>query len=260
MKKSAALITGASAGLGLEFAKLFAADGHNLVLVARRKDRLEQLAKDLTQLHKIETHIIVADLEDPNAPKKLFEETQSRGLFIEHLVNNAGFGYVGPFHHVSLNSDVGMIQVNVMALTALTKLYLTDMKSHGRGRILNIGSLAGFQPGPFMATYYATKAYVNSFSEALSHELKDTGITVTLSCPGPTTTEFGQRSGMDQKPVFKMGADTADEVARQAYKAMKSGNRRIVHNIKNQVGAALSGLVPNSILMNVIEKIQGPEK
>jgi short-subunit dehydrogenase len=260
MKKSAVLITGASAGLGTEFAKLFAADRHNLVLVARRKDRLDQLAKDLAQLHKIDTHVIAVDLEDPHAPQSIFDETKERDLFIDHLVNNAGFGYTSAFEDAGLKADTGMIQVNVTALVSLTKLFLPDMKAHSRGHILNIGSTAGFLPGPYMATYFATKAFVNSFSEALTQELKDTGITVTLSCPGPTSTEFGQRSGTDKKPLFNVGTATAESVAQEAYNAMKAGDRRIIHNLKNKITATLAGWTPNTILMNVVQKIQGPSQ
>lgn len=247
-----ALITGASAGLGLEFAKLFAADKHDVVLVARRLDRLEALAKELSAEHGIRAEAIAADLMDPAAPKAIAAEVERRGLTIEFLVNNAGFGLAGPFHTNDGERERGMIEVNVTALTMLTHAILPGMVKRGRGRILHVGSTAGFQPGPFMSTYYATKAFVSAFSQGLSHELKGTGVTCTLSCPGATATEFGQVAEMGNSRLFKMGTMRADVVAAQAYRAMHAGRRVIVHGLTNKLSAASSGMTPNAILLPLV--------
>lgn len=230
-----ALITGASAGLGAEFASLFAADGHSVVLVARRRERLEALAASLEREHKVEARVIAADLADAAAPRRIFDELDAAGVHIEFLVNNAGFGSNGPFVEADLEKELGQLQVNVLALTHLTWLFLPGMVARGRGRILNLGSTAGFQPGPYMAVYYASKAYVNHFSEALSQELKGSGVTVTVSCPGATATEFAAVAGNDKSKLFKSGVADAKAVAREAYRALHAGNPMIVHGLKNKV-------------------------
>ena len=258
--KSATLITGASSGLGSEFARLFAADNHDLVLTARRKDRLETLASEVSRKFGVTCHAIEADLQQPDAPAMIARKIQELHLHVDHLVNNAGFGYVGDFASSNKQQDLGMIEVNVTALVHLTKLFIGSMKHKGFGRILNIGSTAGFQPGPYMTTYYATKAFVNSFSEALAFELQGSGVTVTLSCPGPTATEFGERSGVDKKPLFKMGTATSESVARQAYEACIRGDRRVIHGMLNKVGAVTAGFTPNALLLRMVERIQGPQR
>ncbi len=235
-----AVITGASAGLGRDFARLFAADGVDVVLVARRRDRLESLAKELTEAHGVAAHVIAADLSEPQAPQRIFDQVQGQGIEVEYLINNAGFGTNGPFVELDLPRELSQIQVNVLALTHLTRLFLPGMVARGSGRILNIGSTAGFQPGPYMAVYYASKAYVNHFTEALAHELEGTGVTATVSCPGATATEFSNVAGNDSSKLFKMGAADPAEVAREAYRAMHSGRPMIVHGIKNKLG--LQGL------------------
>ncbi len=233
-----ALITGASAGLGLEYAKLFAADKHDLVLVARRRERLDQLGADLKAAHGVKVLVIAADLNDAAAPKAICDEVTKAGLDVEFLVNNAGFGTVGPFAQADLAKELGQVTVNVSALVALTHLFLPGMLKRGRGRVLNIGSTAGFQAGPYMATYYATKAFVNSFTEALGHELKGTGVTATVSCPGATATEFASLSGNDKTRLFtSMGRPMgAAEVALQGYRAMHAGKLISVHGLKNLIG------------------------
>ena len=190
-----ALITGASAGIGKELARLLAVD-HDLILTARREDELNSLAQELSRTR---CHVVPLDLASPTGPKALFDAVAAKGLAVDVLINNAGFGDLGPFANAELGKMLRMIQLNVTALTELTGLFLPGMIARQRGQILNVGSVAGFQPGPFMAVYYATKAYVNSFSEALSNELIGTGISVTCLCPGPTRTEFasGGRHGAD---------------------------------------------------------------
>ena len=250
-----ALITGASAGMGVEFARLFAADKNDLVLVARRKDKLDALAAELSAKHAIS-----ADLMDPASPKAIIAEVARLGLSIDALVNNAGFGTSGPFHSIDADKEFGEVQCNIAALVALTRAFLPGMVSRRSGRILNLGSTAGFQPGPWMATYYASKAFVNSFTQALNFELKGTGVTATLSCPGATATEFATVAGTHDSRLFRMGAMTAAEVAGQAYAAMKSGRPAIVHGLKNKLSALSVRLSPISVVMSIAASLnKSPE-
>jgi uncharacterized protein len=251
-KKRFALITGASAGLGEQFAYLFAKDKISVVLVARREDRLKKIKADLESKFGIQAEILAADLTDPDFSNVIQKFLDSKNISIEFLVNNAGYGQSGTFMDISLEHNLGQIDLNVRALTDLTYKLLPAMKSAGRGRILNIGSTAGFQPGPFMTVYYATKAYVNSFSEALFYELKNTGITVTLSCPGPTFTEFGAVSGLESKRLFKRTAMTAELVAHQAYQAMLKGKRIIIHGANNKFGVGIVRMLPKRALLNIV--------
>jgi uncharacterized protein len=218
-----ALVTGASSGLGLELARLFARDGHNLVVVARRREHLEALATRLAAEHGVAARIIAEDLADPVAPRRILEELQAQRIEVEFLVNSAGFGTNGPFATGDLGRALAMMQVNVSALMHLTHLLLPGMIARRSGRILNLGSTAGFQPGPGMAVYYATKAFVNSFTEALGYELRGTGVTATVSCPGATATEFGKVAGSEESRLFHLGTTSATEVAAHAYRAMMAG-------------------------------------
>jgi short-subunit dehydrogenase len=190
-----ALVTGASSGLGVEFARLFAADGVDLVLVARRRERLEALATELRAARKASVQVIAADLAVPGEVERVIAEVQNQALEIEFLVNNAGLGNVGAFAGSALATQLVMVDVNVRALVRLTHAFLPAMLARRRGRVLNIGSTAGLQPGPYGAVYYASKAFVNSFTEALAHELKGTGVTATVSLPGATATEFASVAG-----------------------------------------------------------------
>ena len=196
-----ALVTGASSGLGQEFARLFAADGTDLVLVARRRERLDALARELRDARKVSVHVIAADLAVADEVERVVREVQALPLEIEFLVNNAGLGNVGPFAASPLGRQMVMVDVNVRALVRLTHAFLPGMLTRGRGRVLNIGSTAGLQPGPFDAVYYATKAFVNSFTEALSYELKGTGVTATVLHPGVVRTSFGAE---DQSAFFRI--------------------------------------------------------
>jgi hypothetical protein len=254
MKKTA-LITGASAGLGRDFAHLFAADGHDVILVARRRDRLDELARELSSAHGVTATVIAADLAQPGAARNIHDDVRARGLAVDFLVNNAGFGGTGAFADAVEDRDAGMVQVNVTALVELTRLFLPEMTARGSGRILNIGSTAGFQPGPFMATYYATKAFVNSFTEALAYELAGTGVTATLSCPGATETEFAGHAGNDTSLLFRIGAADSATVAREAYRAMLAGRRRVVHGFTNKLGVASVRLGPPAVVLALAARL-----
>ena len=244
-----ALITGASSGFGAEFARLFAADGHDVVLVARRRDRLEALAKELEGPRRMRAHVIDLDLGRVDAVPSLMATLEARGLTsLEFLVNNAGFGTNGPFASSDPAAEAQMIQVNIAALSALTRAVLPGMLARGRGRILNIGSTAGFQAGPDMATYYASKAFVNIFTEALAYELRGTGVTATVSCPGASATEFASVAGTGKTWLFKLGAAPAQTVCRQAYRAMLRGRTMIIHGPKNWLLIQSQRLAPRALV------------
>ena len=195
-KKGTALITGASAGIGAALARLMAAKGHDLVLTARRQGRLEELAKEVSP-RGIKAHVWPAISADPTTPQRLHDSAKAEGIEIDILVNNAGFGALGHFTDIPLDRQLDMIAVNITALTALSHLFLRDMRSRGRGRILNVASIAGFQPGPFLAVYYATKGYDFLFTEALAEELNGSGVTASCLFPGVTTTEWQAVAGID---------------------------------------------------------------
>jgi uncharacterized protein len=263
MAKSArvALITGASAGLGSEYAKLFAADGHDVVLVARRRDRLDALAKELQQAHRRRAYVIAADLGSPHAAEQVVDEVRRLGLEIQFLVNNAGFGASGPFAEIDLRRELEMIQVNIVSLLTLTRAFLPEMIARKSGRILNVGSTAGFQPGPFMAAYYASKAFVNSFTEALWYELRGTGVTATVSCPGATATEFAAVSGTDRSRLFRMGAASPQEVAKEGYRALLAGKPMVVHGMRNKFVVQLLRVSPRAAVRAIAASLNpAPER
>ena len=218
-----ALITGASGGIGYELALLFARDGYDCILVARSQDKLKGLAERLESEHRVKTLVLAKDLSRPSAVDEIFEEVTAASMHVDVLVNNAGFPVFGPFVNTDLQVELEMLQVNVIALTALTKLFLKGMVERRAGRILNLASTAAFLPGPLMAVYYASKAFVNSFTEALWYELRGSGVTATVSCPGPTATEFAEVAGTARSLLFRLGAASAATVARQGYRAMMKG-------------------------------------
>jgi len=248
-----ALITGASAGIGLEIARILAVD-HDLILTARREPELRVLAAELAPAV---CHVFPADLADPAGPRKLFDAVNAAGLNIDVLVNNAGFGDLGPFAEADLAKMLRMIQLNVMALTELTGLFLPGLKAKGRGQILNVGSVAGFQPGPFMAVYYATKAFVNSFSEAISNELEGSGVTVTCLCPGPTMSEFAQVAGVQKLKQFTVGsAASTRPVAEAGVRAMRRGQRLIITGFRNKLMIFAERFVPRGVVIRAVRSLQ----
>jgi uncharacterized protein len=246
-----ALVTGASAGLGRELARLFAKDGHDVVLVARRRDRLDALAKELAAAFGVKATVIAADLGDRAAPSAIADELRARGMAVDFLVNNAGFGTCGAFERSELSRELEMVDVNIRALMQLTRLFLPDMLARKRGRILNIASVAGFVPGPYMATYYASKAFVLSFTEALSSELAGTGVTATASCPGPTATEFGSVAGSAKTKLFERRVAQAEQVARHAYKAMLEGKVVAISGFMNKLIAWSVRISPRATLRSI---------
>lgn len=248
-----ALVTGASAGIGREIARILARD-HDLILTARREAELRTLASELAPAV---CHVFPADLADPAASRKLFDAVTAAGLNVDVLVNNAGFGDLGPFADADLGKMLRMIQVNVTALTELTGLFLPGLRAKGRGQILNVGSVAGFQPGPFMAVYYATKAYVNSFSEALSNELGGSGVTVTCLCPGPTLSEFAAVAGVQKLTQFKAGSAAATRpVAEAGVRAMRRGKRLIITGFRNKLMIFAERLIPRGLVIRAVRSLQ----
>ncbi len=238
------LVTGASSGIGLELARCFAADGCRLVLLARNTPTLEALAGELRQSHKIEVFVLTADLSLPETPARVFQELQGRGITVDVLVNNAGFGASGTFAGLALQRQLEMIQVNITALTALTGLFLPGMIARRRGGVLNVGSVAGFLPGPGMAIYFATKAFVLSFSEALAEELAGTGVTVTVLCPGPTESNFGNVARGPKVRPIKTGKMTAEAVASHGHGAFRHGQLVAISGWRNRFIVFLIWMIP----------------
>ena len=254
-----ALITGASAGIGREIARILAvAHDHDLVLTARREAELHALAAELAPAT---CHVFPADLADAAAPRALVEAVRTAGLTIDVLVNNAGFGDHGPFSDADLAKMLHMIQVNVTALTELTGLVLPGMLERKKGRILNVGSVAGFQPGPLMAVYYATKAYVNSFSEALANEVAGTGVTVTCLAPGPTESEFDAAAGMTPRRSTALNA-VADvrAVAAAGVRAMMRGQRLVVTGLRNKLLIFAERFTPRGMVISAVRRLQEKRK
>ncbi|WP_020528613.1 SDR family NAD(P)-dependent oxidoreductase [Flexithrix dorotheae] len=221
--KKAALITGASSGIGLELAKIHASKGDNLVLVARREEKLLEIKAELEKTNRVEVTVIAKDLSKRTAPEEIYKALEKEGIVVEYLINNAGFGGHGKFHERDWGKDEAMIEVNIMALTALTRLFLPGMAARKSGKVLNVASTAGFIPGPLQAVYYATKAYVVSFSQAIAEELRGTNVTVTALCPGATETEFAKSASLDGVEIFDQKLTSAYDVAMAGYNAMKKG-------------------------------------
>jgi len=246
------LVTGASSGIGLELAKCFAADKSNLILVARNTAALETLAAGLRRDHKIEVHVITADLARPESPQKIFDELKGRGTVVDVLVNNAGFGLHGGFAELPLARQLEIIQVNVAALVALTGLFLPGMIQRKCGGILNVGSVAGFLPGPNMAVYYASKAFVQSFSEALFEELRGIGVRVTNLCPGATESNFFKVARGHRSRELQAAKMSAAAVAAAGHRAFRAGRCVKVPGAKNLVLAQLTRILPRAAIRRAV--------
>ena len=247
------LITGASSGIGLELANLFAADKSNLVLVARSRERLDQLATELRGEHGILVRVLVKDLADPHSPQAIFEALAAESVTVDVLVNNAGFGAGGAVADLPLGRQVDMIQVNVAALTHLTKLLLPGMIQHRSGGILNVASVAAFQPGPYMAVYYATKAYVLSFTEALAEEVIGTGVRVTCLAPGLTATGFAAVADVQRKLLSRLWTADAKTVARAGYRGFRRGRLLVIPGLWNKLGAVAVRFTPRLLVRKFVK-------
>jgi uncharacterized protein len=250
--RKTALITGASGGIGYELAKLFAKDHFNLVLVARSESKLTQFAEDLHRQFGVTVEAVALDLTTAEAPQFLFDRLRSAGVAVDVLVNNAGYGKLGAFADVPWPETLGQIQLNITALTALTKLFLPTMIENHSGKILNVASTAGFQAGPLMAVYYASKSYVILFSEALANELSGTGITVTCLCPGPTETDFAARAGNARSRLFQWFRPmSAQAVARIGYRALMKGKTLVIAGFMNRLLAESLRFSPRVLVVKI---------
>ena len=252
-----ALITGASMGLGAEFARLFAANGHDLVLTARSADKLAAVKREMEGLHGASVRVIVADLADPRAPHAIFDEISAAGIQVDALVNNAGFGMYGVFHQSERPGVLDMIQVNVTALVLLTRLFVDGMVARKHGYILNVASTAAFQPGPLQPVYYASKAFVLSFTEAIRNELAGTGVVATALCPGPVATGFQARANVgDLRGLRLMMRTTPEEVVRAGFDGMLKGKSVVIPGALNRVIVFLLRFFPRDFITATVRRIQ----
>lgn len=250
-----ALVTGASFGLGADFARALAAAGAHLILTARSMDRLQALRQEIEQRHRVRVTVIAEDLSDPQGPERLARAIQAMGTPVDVLINNAGFGQHGPFVGEDAQSQVDMVNLNVMALMKLARIYLPDMMKRGRGWILNVASTAAFQPGPNMAVYFATKAFVLSLSEALWLEARGRGVQVTALCPGATDTRFADRADMNDSLLFRYGVAKPKDVVAAGLAALAQGKRVVIPGIKNKVGVWSAKFLPKRWVMAIAGKL-----
>jgi short-subunit dehydrogenase len=255
-RRPTALITGATSGIGYELGILLAKGGHDLVLVARSHDTLEAIASEWRKTYGISVKVLPRDLSALNAADEIVQALAGERIEVDILVNNAGFGGHGPFATTNLANELQMIQVNITALTHLTKLLLPGMLARKCGRILNVSSTAAFQPGPFMAVYYASKAYVLSFTEALGEELRGSGVTVTALCPGPVKTAFQQRAGVHDTLVVRSGMSMdVKPVAAAAYAGMMRGRRIVIPGLLNRIGVQSLRIAPRALILKAIIRL-----
>ena len=247
------LITGASAGIGLEFAKIFAREKYNLVITARNEAKLNELATEIKSKHNINIKVLTKDLSKQNAGEEIFNELKNRNIITDILVNNAGFGVFDNYWCVDLQDEKNMLQVNIMALAELTFLFVKDMVNRGSGKILNVASTAAFQPGPTMPGYYASKAFVLRYTQAINFEVRKKGVQVSTLCPGPTITEFQTRAKMSETNMFKRRFTmSAEEVASIGYKGLMQGRSVIIPGRINLMAAMVSRIAPSKMSMKVV--------
>jgi uncharacterized protein len=255
-----ALVTGASAGIGVALAEELARGGTNLVLTARRRDRLEEVAKKLEAAHKIQARIFVADLAQSDAPEKIFQFTKNQGIEIELLINNAGFGAYGEFQNVEARKLTDMVQVNCAAVVHLTRLYVPEMVARRRGDILIVASTAAFQSVPYISTYAATKAFDLLFAEGLAEELKPHGVRVCALCPGSTESEFAEVAGQTHIAASRANRETAEKVARTGLRALAAGKSYVISGIGNYLGVLGQRLVSRRLVARVAARMFRPSK
>jgi uncharacterized protein len=253
-----ALITGASLGIGLEFAKTFAAAKNNLVLVARNEDKLKSLSAELQNTYGITVKVITADLSNMDEVQKVYDICKAENITIDYLVNNAGVGVFDFFADADWNKTEQMINLNITSLTKMCRLFIPDMVARKSGKILNVASTAAFQPGPTMAVYYASKSYVLFFSEALYNELQGTGVSVTCLCPGATQSNFFEAASMQESNLVKgKKLPTSKEVAAFGYKAMMKNKMTVIHGLINTIMATSIRFTPRKLVLKIVRKIQG---
>jgi uncharacterized protein len=254
-----ALVTGASAGIGVDLAECFARDGYELILTARSEAPLNEVAQRLAAAHGVKTNVIAQDLGAIGGGASLASAIGARGLEVDVVVNNAGYGHAGALTSSDLATQLGMIDLNVRALVELTYLFWDRMLAKKRGGVLNVASTAAFQPGPLMANYYASKAYVLSFSEALWEEARGTGVHVSCLCPGPTASKFRERAGTGKTRLAQAATVMASApVARQGYEGWKRNKRVVVTGARNAMQAALAPFIPRATLLGIVRNIQSP--
>ena len=251
------LITGASSGIGWELTKLFAGDGDDVVLVARSEDKLNELADQVREKHRVNATVISKDLAQPDAVDDLCRQLGERAVRIDTLVNNAGFGELGKFAEISADRQTDMLMVNVVALTRLTRMLLPSMLENGSGGVLNVGSIAAYQAGPNMSVYYASKAYVLSFSEGLREEVAGSGLHITCLQPGATETGFGEDSGMGKLDMFSSAAMSAETVAKAGYKGYLNNEDIVIPGWKNRLLVTSTGFLPRIATRKLVAKLQG---
>jgi uncharacterized protein len=250
------IVTGASSGIGADLARQFSAIGHNLILVARRRAKLQALADELRERDRGLVEIMEFDLTKAKAPQALFDAVQKLDVPVHTLVNNAGFGLRGDFVELSIDEQLEMMNINMTALTKLSHLFLPGMIERKHGGIINVSSTAAFQAGPHMAVYYASKAFVLSLSEALHEEVKPHGVTVTALCPGPTESGFGERAGMDGTKLFQRGKMTSERVAEIGVEGYRAGHAIVVTGIQNRFASQMSRLLPRFLTRRVAKSLQ----
>ncbi|MDD9266178.1 SDR family NAD(P)-dependent oxidoreductase [Paenibacillus sp. GCM10023248] len=256
MMNKTVLITGASGGIGKELADRFAKDGYDLVLVARSEDKLVELAREYREKYHVQTTYIAKNVALPGVAEEIYRELKEKGITVDFLVNNAGFGLYGEFLETQLEQEMNMIDINIKALTVMTKVFLPDMVKRHQGGVLNVASLVAFFPGPLMAVYYATKAYVLSFTEALENELRGTGVTVSALCPGPTATGFVDRAGLTTSKLFRNGVMEVGQVADIGYREFLRGKTLIITGGRNKFMAFLPQLLPRKLMTNAVRSAQ----
>ena len=250
--RSFVLITGATAGIGYELAKIYANDGHNLILVARNIDRLEQVKNEFNLIYNVNIHILSVDLAVDNSAETILNYVNKKNLTVDILINNAGIGSFGYFKELDINKEIDQININVRALTELTRLFLPIMMNNETGSILNVASTAAFCAGPKMATYYASKAFVLSFTEAIYEEIKGSNVRISCLCPGTVKTEFLDKAGIKKKEISKNNMMTAKEVARLAYRDFNRGKLIIIPGFKNKLIIGINKIIPRSLSRKII--------
>ena len=253
------LITGATSGIGYELAKLFAKDKYNLIAVARDSDALQAIASEMEQQYGIQVISIAKNLFKRESPFELYDEVRSRGIFVDVLVNDAGQGVYGEFVDTDISRELDIIQLNIGAYVILTKCFLKDMVSRKQGKILNVGSIAGEAPGPFHSVYHGTKAFVNSWSEAIRNEVKDKGVTVTVLLPGATDTDFFNKADMENSKIVQEGSlADAKTVAKDGYEALMAGDDKVISGLKNKAQVLMANLMPDEMAAKNMAKQQEP--